>query len=269
MGPYRMRDVERMLAVSRRTVLAFVQHGFVSPARQARGAYAFSFEDLVVLRLARDLTRAAVPASRIARSLRRLRGALREGATGEPLRIAAIGDRIVVRRGTEPWQADSGQYLLELWVARPDAPPRLAPRPTPGPSAQAAFERGAELEEHDAPRAIERYRAALSLDPGCAAAAANLGRLLHQQGRFDEAAEVYRDCLARAPDALVHFNFAVLLEDRGDPRGAVRQYEAALRLDPRFADGHYNLSLLHESLGERGRALRHLRTYRSLISRPG
>jgi tetratricopeptide (TPR) repeat protein len=265
MNRYRIDDVERMLGVSRRTILAFVHNGFVSPARGPRNAYVFTFEDLVVLRLARDLARAQVPAARTLRSLRRLKSALRRG-DGGALRIAAVGDRIVVRRGTEPWQADSGQYLLELWVARPDAP-LAGPAPAPV-SGGTAFEQAAAVEDRDPERAIALYRHALTVDPAFAPAAANLGRLLHDRGRRADAAAVYRHCLARVTDPLVHFNYGVLLEDLREPHEAVRQYEAALMLDPGFADCHYNLSLLHESLGARQRALRHLRIYRRLVSRP-
>jgi tetratricopeptide (TPR) repeat protein len=221
-----------------------------------------------VLRLARDMARAAVPPSRIARSLRRLREALRNSAQGEAVRIAAVGDRIVVRRGTEPWQADSGQFLLELWVAKPPASDRVAPAAPPPPSAAELFEQGAAAEDTEPRRAAALYRRALSVDPGFVSAAANLGRLLHQQGRLDEAAAVYRGCLATTPDPLIHFNLGVLLEDQLDPRGALQQYEAALRLDSRLTDCHYNLWLLHESLDQHQGALRHLRAYRRLVSRP-
>jgi tetratricopeptide (TPR) repeat protein len=45
---------------------------------------------------------------------------------------------------------------------------------------------------------------------------------------------------------------------------AVRGYEAALRSDPRMADGHYNLALLYEKLGKPREALRNMSQYRRL-----
>jgi tetratricopeptide (TPR) repeat protein len=45
---------------------------------------------------------------------------------------------------------------------------------------------------------------------------------------------------------------------------AVRAYEAALRADPRMADGHYNLALLYEKLGRPREALRNMSQYRRL-----
>jgi tetratricopeptide (TPR) repeat protein len=44
----------------------------------------------------------------------------------------------------------------------------------------------------------------------------------------------------------------------------VHAYEAALREDPQFADCHYNLALLCEELGEPRQAIRHMSQYRRL-----
>jgi tetratricopeptide (TPR) repeat protein len=48
------------------------------------------------------------------------------------------------------------------------------------------------------------------------------------------------------------------------PREAARCYQEALNRDPSFADAHYNLGLLFESLGNRKEAFNHLRTARKL-----
>jgi tetratricopeptide (TPR) repeat protein len=41
-------------------------------------------------------------------------------------------------------------------------------------------------------------------------------------------------------------------------------YERALRLDPAFADCHYNVALLYEALGKPRDAIRHMAEYRRL-----
>jgi tetratricopeptide (TPR) repeat protein len=41
-------------------------------------------------------------------------------------------------------------------------------------------------------------------------------------------------------------------------------YEQCLQLAPDMADAHYNLASLHEQLGNRQKALRHLNAYRRL-----
>ena len=70
---------------------------------------------------------------------------------------------------------------------------------------------------------------------------------------------------ADAVDAVLYYNFAVLLEDIGRIADAMRLYESALRLDPELADAHYNLALLYEARGRRTDAIRHMARYRKLV----
>ena len=71
---------------------------------------------------------------------------------------------------------------------------------------------------------------------------------------------------ARAlPDPLLLYNLGVLLEDIGRRNEAVEAYEKALRSNPRMADCHYNLALLYKTLGRPKQALRHMAQYRRLI----
>ena len=68
----------------------------------------------------------------------------------------------------------------------------------------------------------------------------------------------YRAAAENAPhDAAAHFNLGVLLEDLKRPQDAVAAYREAIRLDPLFADAHYNLGLLCEALGEKAEAIKH------------
>jgi len=55
-----------------------------------------------------------------------------------------------------------------------------------------------------------------------------------------------------------------LLEDLKRPREAAHCYKEALERDPAFADAHYNLGLVLDSLGEKKEAFTHLRTARKL-----
>jgi len=70
-GGYSLRDVTRLLGLSRSIVGGLIGAGFVSPSRGPRREYRFSFQDLVVLRAAQALVQAKVPTSRILRALRR------------------------------------------------------------------------------------------------------------------------------------------------------------------------------------------------------
>ena len=96
--------------------------GFVAPARGARNALRFSFQDLIVLRTAQSLVAAEVPARRINKALKSLRGKLPAAMPLSGLSIGAVGDQVVVKEGGSRWQAESGQYLSATAVP-PSCPP--------------------------------------------------------------------------------------------------------------------------------------------------
>jgi len=275
-GGYTATEAARSLGLSVGQIHSWVRAGFLDPRRGPRNEYRFTFQDLVVLRAARDLT-AQLPARRVKRALRRLREQLPSGRGLAGVRIAVEGDEIVVRDGGAVWQPDSGQALLALDAAAVAAPvaPLVRPQPAAGAvthesGAEDWFEIGIELESDDSPQARDAYRRALELDPAHFDARVNLGRLLHEAGELKAAEANYRLALRTRPgDATASFNLGVALEDLRRPADAVRAYEQAIATDPTYADAHYNLAQLHERLGHPHNALRHLQTYRALIEQGG
>ena len=220
---YGVREVSKLLRMSRGTIQGLVKAGFVTPARGPRNAWVFSFQDLIVLRTAQALVAADVPSRRMMKALKALRRRLPDAMPLSGLSIGAVGERVVVKEGARHWQADSGQYLL-------------------------AFEGNLKV--------IER--------------AAQDGYELHQAGRLREAEAAYRRELRLAgadPDPLLLFNLGVLLEDLGRKADALASYQSALRGDPAMADCHYNLALLCEQLGRPREAIRHMAQYRKLVAK--
>lgn len=274
MRSYSVRDVQRVLRLSPDTTRNLIKAGFVKPGRGARREYRFSFQDLIVLRTARALIDANIPARRIRRSLASLRRELPEALPLSGLSISAVGDHVVVREGDNHRQVDSGQYLLDLDVSMDNGVLQVVEHKPQTPAATAAegpaqdwFAHALELESHDPEAALTAWRRAAGEDPHNAAAWTNWGRLLHEQGRTQQAAEVYRRALAQVgSDPLLLFNQGVLLEDLGDPAAALEAYRSALAEDPDLADCHYNLARLYESFGKPQHAIRHLGQYRRLLS---
>jgi tetratricopeptide (TPR) repeat protein len=273
MPSYSVRDVERVLSLSRSTIRGLIKVGFVAPGRGPRREYRFSFQDMIVLRAARALIQAKIPRKRIRRALEGLRRHLPQTMPMSGLSICAVGDRVVVRDGKHHWQADDGQYVLGLDVSLQhgvlrvvEHKPRAAPLADPKP-VRDWFAEGLQLETTDPPGALAAYRHAASGDPANTAAWINWGRLLHEQGRTQEADEVYRRGLNHCgPDALLMFNHGVLLEDLGRTGAALDAYRTAITEDPDLADCHYNLARLYESLGQEQQAIRHLGRYRRLVT---
>ena len=128
MRSYSMRDVQRVLRLSPDTTRNLIKAGFLKPARGARRQYRFSFQDLIVLRTARALIDAKIPARRIRRSLESLRRELPDSVPLSGLSISAVGDHVVVRDGDTQRQVDSGQYLLGLDVSMENGVLRVVER---------------------------------------------------------------------------------------------------------------------------------------------
>ena len=273
MTGYTTEEVARLLGLSPTQIRSYSRAGFLSPARGARGDLRFSFQDLVLLRAAKGLMAARIPAARIRRALRRLKQELPRGRALSELRITAEGHRVMARDGALTWIPDSGQLVLDFDVAT------LAQRAAPLARRQAAaarrleedfdadewFALGLELEVSAPEDARDAYRRALELDPHHADAHVNLGRLLQEAGRPADAEAQYRAVLADQPDhPTAWYNLGIALEDVRRPAEAIKAYERAIAADRRLADAYFNLARLYEQAGKRAAALRHLSKYRLL-----
>jgi DNA-binding transcriptional MerR regulator len=305
MDSYGVADVARMLHLSRGTIRGLISRGFVNPARGPRREYRFSFQDLVTLRAARALVQAKVPARRIGRSLSALRRQLPKSVPLTGFTICAMGNQVVVGRGGgNRWQAESGQYLLELDVSVAGDSLQITEIKRKGGAggerekssrgagrtgelgaedsvrgtgrageslldsvdAHEWFERGLSAEDLDVDDALAAYERCRALDAKHLGARINLGRLLHEAGRLDEAQHVYSEAVRECePDPTLFFNLGVLLEDASRNEEAVEAYQQALAEDPDFSDAHYNLARLYEALGKPQHAIRHLGIYRRLL----
>jgi tetratricopeptide (TPR) repeat protein len=270
-----VREVEKVLRLSRSAIRGLISRGFVSPARGPRREYRFTFQDLIVLRTARALALANVPRRRIARSLRELRRSLPEVVPLSGLSICAVGEQVVVRDRGARWNADSGQYLLELDVHQiADGSLQIVEHvrtaePEPPPEADdpdELFQQALDIESENVAAACLAYAKCVASDPEHLGARINWGRLLHEKGRLAEAEKVYRGALDfGGEDPTVLFNLGVLLEDRDKREAAIEIYQRTLTADPEFADAHFNLARLYEMAGKPQHAIRHLASYRRLI----
>ncbi len=232
---FTLRGIQDMLGLSRRAILAFVAAGFVTPTRGPRNTYRFSFQDVVLLRTAQSLRAADIPTRRVLRSLKRLRDQLPASLPLTGLRIAAIGDDVVLREGGQSIAVESGQLLFDFSVARIGDVLTF-----PGPAALASPE--------------------LTADD-----ALELGATLHEAGAFDDALAAYEHGLAHRPDhADLLYNRAIVLEDLDRIDEALAAYAACLRVAPDFADAHWNLARLYEQCGIAQQALRHFSAFRRL-----
>ncbi len=84
-------------------------------------------------------------------------------------------------------------------------------------------------ERGDLPGAEASLRKAIKADSGYQTAWVNLGLVLAEQGRYDEAQAAFQNPLG---EAAARYNVGMVLARQGDEAAARREFEAALRLDP-------------------------------------
>lgn len=274
MKAYSVKNVARMLDLPVEQVRSYARSGVLDAKREERGEYRFSFQDLVLLRTAKELTGRRIGPSKIQRALNRLKLRLALGRPLAGLRITASGDRIVVQDGSTIWQPETGQTQFNFEVirqsaadvaphARADA--RAALNDNDSMSADDWYSMGVDLEPAAPDQALDAYRRALDVEPNHFNTRINLGRLLHERGRLHAAETHFRLALGSRPaDSTALFNLGVCLEDLGHTHEAMEVYNRTIEADSDYADAYYNLARLCEVMGDSPAALRHLQFYRRL-----
>jgi tetratricopeptide (TPR) repeat protein len=271
---YSVREVSAMLGLSAAQIRSWAARGFLTPERDDEGDLRFGFQDLVILRTAGELTAAKIPTRKIRRVLESVREQLPEGRSIAGVRIAADGERVVVRDGKAIWNPESGQSLFDFSVdeiAEKMKPVTLAAvreakeREENDLDADAWYELASDLELTDPVEARAAYEKAVALDPAHLDAHVNLGRLLHEDGDPAAAEKHYRAALSIDPaHPVAAFNLGVALDDLGRLAAAADAYRRAIELDPDNPDAHYNLAGILERQHDKAGAVRHLTRYRAL-----
>jgi tetratricopeptide (TPR) repeat protein len=273
MTHFTTHEVAKALGLPDSRIRSCARAALLAPARGRAGRLQWSFQDLLLLRTARELLDARIPARRIRRMIGSLRRQLPADQALSSLTIYADGRRVVAWDGTARWQPDSGQFLFNFdaqAVAAVAAPLRASVTP-PAAAASATrsaedwFNLGCELDPSSPDEARHAYEQALALDSGLADAHVNLGRLHHQGGDVARAETHYRAACAIPVNR--SFQPGQAAGETGRATDAVAAYRRALEADPDFADAHYNLGLLLDALGRRAPAMIHLRAARRLYGR--
>lgn len=114
------------------------------------------------------------------------------------------------------------------------------------------------MAEGKRPEAIAVYRRLLASEPRLPDSWYNLGLLLRQEGRFEEALDAYEEALKRgvAEPEEVHVNRAVILADHLRRESeAISALKAALAENGDYAPAWLNLGNLREETGDREEAI--------------
>jgi tetratricopeptide (TPR) repeat protein len=266
MKGYTTQEVSELIGLPE-TTIRDIARGVLDPDRSVNQHFRFSFQDIVLLRTAKELLASGVRRSSINRSLFELQQKLPLNRPLTALRISGDGGAVVIQDEDGVYNPESGQIHFNFAVA--DLAGTVAPLARKAAedagdhlSSDDWFDLGVDLEAVSPEDAPAAYRRALDLDANHSDAHVNLGRLLQETGQHHEAETHYKLALSSEPEnMLAAFNLGTLLEDAGRIHDAISAYKNAAE----FADAHYNLSRLYELVGQHTEALKHLRTYRSLL----
>jgi DNA-binding transcriptional MerR regulator len=265
-------EVSRLTRIPKGSIRAMVRARYVSPERGPRGSLRFTFQDLVLLRTARLLLAARISPRRVGDALRSVRAQLPADLPARGLSVGASDGRVVIHEAGEKRDAVSGQMLLSFDVRMKGDMIELIDVLSPADADPAnsdcdrQFEAALSLEDTDVEAAVEAYRACVAKHSHHGARA-NLGRLLHLQGRISEAIALYR--AVDTPDVDVLYNLAVALDDLGEAEQAIEAYNRVIALESDHADAHHNVARLWQCAGDQQRALRHWNAYRKLSRTAG
>jgi tetratricopeptide (TPR) repeat protein len=108
--------------------------------------------------------------------------------------------------------------------------------------------------------ALAHYRKALELNPNFSESHSNLGIQLVNMGRTDEAAVHFQKAFELNHDlAKNHNNVGLLFAKTGQSDEAMTHFLKALEINPNYGDAHYNLGLLLANMGRTDEAMAHYR----------
>jgi tetratricopeptide (TPR) repeat protein len=106
--------------------------------------------------------------------------------------------------------------------------------------------------------ALAHFLKALELNPSYGDAHYNLGVLLEKMGRIEEDMAHYQKALEINPNYIdAHNNLGLLLEKIGRPEEAMAHYQKALEINPNYGYVHYNLGILLADMGRTYEAMVH------------
>ena len=106
--------------------------------------------------------------------------------------------------------------------------------------------------------AVAQYEKALEIYPNYVAAHYNLGNALLQKGQLDQALAQYQKAVEIDPnDEEAHVNFGNALFQKGQLDAAAAQFQKAVEINPNDAEAHYNLGNALSREGQLNEAVGH------------
>ena len=249
------RSAARILAVSPDRIRYWVKRRLIHPAATEGRQYRFAFNDLLVMRLAKELLPSRHHLETIQRCFARVRGLVGPARPMTSLRLCNQDGRIVVRERGFAFEAESGQLILDfdslaaVFAGEEEpAAKRTRPLSRSGPSAP-----------EEALIARRMFTELLASGTRNAEVHLKIAAVLERDGETSAALKHLLSAAAIEPaNAEVHERLGALYRIRSEDDNAIRSFQRALECDSARVEPHRNLAELFEQAGRRRDALRHL-----------
>jgi len=249
------RSAARILAVSPERIRYWVKQRLVRPAWTRGHGYQFAFNDLLMMRLAKELLPTRRHLEPIRRCLERLGRLLTPERPVTALKVFEEDGRIVVRDGRVKFEAESGQLILNFDIDRFAREIRGRAAALPPVTLATA----AEVAEDEPLRAIRLYGDLLAREPQNSTAHIDLAALLEREGDRRGALRHLLAAVALEPaDSDLHYRLGMLYLGQERPIDALTRFARAVDLEPDFVEAHRRLAELYEAMGRARDAIRHL-----------
>ncbi len=255
---YSTRAAARILAVSPDRIRYWVRRRLLAPSAARGRRYRFDFNDLLLMRMAKELLPRRRRIGPLKRCVERARGPAPAARPSPALKLHNDDGRIVLREGDALIEIETGQMLLRFGA------PRAAGKLEDGfgpARVRERFEEARRLAEFDPLRALKLHSEFLGREPRDFAAHLGMAALLEGEGDLTGALRHLLGAAVMAPaNAAVNLRLGALYRRREDFDNALQCFERAAQCDPLSIDAHRNLAELYERAGRRRDAERHLVT---------
>jgi tetratricopeptide (TPR) repeat protein len=257
------RTAARILAVTPERIRYWVRRNLIRPSQSGGRKYRFAFNDLLEMRLAKELLGSRQHIDPIQRCLARVRELIDPDRSVTSLKLVNDEGRIVVRDGSVLIEAQTGQLLLDFAGSyqRGKIEDRFGPA-----RVRARFEEARRLAEDDPLKALTIYSELVGREPGNYEAHMRLATLLEREQDFDGALRHLLGAAAIMPaNAEVHLRLGLVYRRREDHQNALDSFQRALECDPSDVEAHRNAAEMYEAMGRKRDAHRHLSAIHRLI----
>ena len=208
------RTAARILAVTPERIRYWVKRNLVRPLNAGGRKYRFAFNDLLEMRLAKELLGTRQHIDPIQRCLERVRTLVDPERSVTSLKLVNDEGRIVVRDGPSLIECETGQLIFDF--ERTYQPGKVEDGFGPA-RVRERFEEARRVADEDPLKALTIYSELVGREPG----------------NFE-----------------AHLRLATLLEREGDLAGALRHLLGAATIVPASADVHLKLGLLYRKKDE-------------------